>query len=89
MGVAAKLNTALEVDEERRVFRVSRQTFVDPAILESERREIFDKVLAVSRAQLRVAAAGRFPDPSGRRPQHPVCAQRRRCVFRPVEHLPA
>ncbi len=43
MGVAAKLNTALEVDEERRVFRVSRQTFVDPAILESERREIFEK----------------------------------------------
>ncbi len=43
MGVAAKLNTALEVDEERRVFRVSRRTFVDPAILETERREIFDK----------------------------------------------
>jgi p-cumate 2,3-dioxygenase subunit alpha len=43
MGVAAKLNTALDVDEARRVFRVSRQSFVDPAIFENEKREIFDK----------------------------------------------
>ena len=38
MGVATKLNTALEVDEARRIFRVARRTFFDPAILEDERR---------------------------------------------------
>ena len=43
MGMAAKLNTALEVDEARAIFRVSRQSFVDPSILADERREIFDK----------------------------------------------
>src|ERR1700690_3834016 len=43
MGVAIKLNTALDIDEARRVFRVSRQTFVDAQIFEAEKREIFDK----------------------------------------------
>jgi p-cumate 2,3-dioxygenase subunit alpha len=43
MGVAIKLNTALEIDEAQRIFRVSRQTFVDSQIFETERREIFDK----------------------------------------------
>jgi p-cumate 2,3-dioxygenase alpha subunit len=43
MGLAIKLATALDVDESRRVFRVSRQSFVDPQIFEAEKREIFDK----------------------------------------------
>jgi p-cumate 2,3-dioxygenase alpha subunit len=37
------MDAALLVDEANRVFKVSRKTFVDPAILEMERTRIFDK----------------------------------------------
>lgn len=37
------MNTALQVDEAKRIFKVSRQAFVDPTILDAERSEIFDK----------------------------------------------
>jgi p-cumate 2,3-dioxygenase alpha subunit len=43
MGALGPMNNALQVDEARRIFKVSRQAFVDPAILEAERTEIFDK----------------------------------------------
>jgi len=37
------LNSGIMVDEARKVFKVSRQAFVDPAILEAERAQIFDR----------------------------------------------
>jgi p-cumate 2,3-dioxygenase subunit alpha len=37
------MNAALQVDEAKRIFKVSRQAFVDPAILDAERAGIFDK----------------------------------------------
>ena len=37
------MKTALMVDESRQIFKVSRQTFVDPEILVAERARIFDK----------------------------------------------
>jgi p-cumate 2,3-dioxygenase subunit alpha len=43
MGALLPMNTALQVDVAKRIFKVSRQAFVDPAILEVERAEIFDK----------------------------------------------
>jgi p-cumate 2,3-dioxygenase subunit alpha len=43
MGALLPMSTALQVDVAKRIFKVSRQAFVDPAILEVERAEIFDK----------------------------------------------
>src|SRR3984885_3899493 len=43
MNAFQRMNTALMVDESRQIFKVSRQAFVDPDILEAERRQIFDK----------------------------------------------
>jgi p-cumate 2,3-dioxygenase subunit alpha len=43
MNAFQKMNTALMVDEEKRIFKVSRDMFVDPAVLEAERERIFDK----------------------------------------------
>ena len=43
MGALGPMNTALQVDEAKRIFKVSRQAFVDPTILDAERSEIFDK----------------------------------------------
>ena len=43
MNAFQRMNTALMVDEAKQIFKVSRQTFVDPDILEAERAKIFDK----------------------------------------------
>lgn len=43
MNVIGRMNTALMVDEPKKIFKVARQAFVDPAILEAERTQIFDK----------------------------------------------
>ena len=43
MNAFQRMNTALMVDKEKQIFKVSRQTFVDPDILEAERARIFDK----------------------------------------------
>jgi p-cumate 2,3-dioxygenase alpha subunit len=43
MNAYAPMNTALMIDESKKIFRVSRQAFVDPAILDAERAQIFDK----------------------------------------------
>lgn len=43
MNAFTKLNTALLVDESKKIFKVSRQAFTDPSILDAERTEIFDK----------------------------------------------
>ena len=43
MNAIGPMKTALLIDESRKIFKVSRQAFVDPAILELERAQIFDK----------------------------------------------
>ena len=43
MNAIGPMKTALLIDELRKIFKVSRQAFVDPAILELERAQIFDK----------------------------------------------
>ena len=43
MNAFQRMNTALMIDESRKIFKVSRQAFVDPDILEAERKQIFDK----------------------------------------------
>jgi p-cumate 2,3-dioxygenase alpha subunit len=43
MNAFQRMNTALMVDEAKQIFKVSRQAFVDPDILEAERAQIFDK----------------------------------------------
>jgi len=43
MNAIGPMKTALMIDESRKIFKVSRQAFVDPAILEVERAQIFDK----------------------------------------------
>ena len=43
MNTFQRMNTALMIDESRKIFKVSRQAFVDPDILEAERTQIFDK----------------------------------------------
>jgi p-cumate 2,3-dioxygenase subunit alpha len=43
MNAFQRMNTALMVDESKKIFKVSRQAFVDPDILEAERTQIFDK----------------------------------------------
>ena len=43
MNALEGMNTALMVDEAKQIFKVSRQAFVDPDILEAERTRIFDK----------------------------------------------
>ena len=43
MNAFERMKTALMVDESRKIFKVSRDMFVDPAILEAERAQIFDK----------------------------------------------
>ena len=42
MSALSSMTTALQVDEAKQIFRVSRQAFVDPAILAAERTRIFD-----------------------------------------------
>src|SRR5260370_2309277 len=43
MNAIGPMKTALLVDESKKIFKVSRQAFVDPAILDIERTQIFDK----------------------------------------------
>jgi p-cumate 2,3-dioxygenase alpha subunit len=43
MNAFTQLNTALQIDEAQKIFKVSRQAFTDPTILEAERARIFDK----------------------------------------------
>lgn len=43
MNAFTKLNTALLVDEGKKIFKVSRQAFTDPSILDAERTQIFDR----------------------------------------------
>ncbi|WP_398474573.1 SRPBCC family protein [Tardiphaga sp.] len=43
MNAFTKMNTALQIDEAQKIFKVSRQAFTDPTILEAERSNIFDK----------------------------------------------
>ena len=43
MNAFTQMNTALQIDEAKKIFKVSRQAFTDPAILEAERTKIFDK----------------------------------------------
>lgn len=43
MNAFTQLNTALQIDEAQKIFKVSRQAFTDPTILEAERTNIFDK----------------------------------------------
>jgi p-cumate 2,3-dioxygenase alpha subunit len=43
MNAFTKMNTALLIDESKKIFKVSRQAFTDPAILDAERAQIFDK----------------------------------------------
>ncbi|MGO9357975.1 MAG: aromatic ring-hydroxylating oxygenase subunit alpha [Xanthobacteraceae bacterium] len=43
MNALERMNTALMIDEPRKIFKVSRDMFVDPAVLEAERGRIFDK----------------------------------------------
>src|ERR1700752_1495342 len=43
MNALQRTKSGLMVDEAKQIFKVSRQTFVDPDILEAERRRIFDK----------------------------------------------
>ena len=43
MNAYAPMNTALMIDKSKKIFKVSRQAFVDPAILDAERAQIFDK----------------------------------------------
>jgi p-cumate 2,3-dioxygenase alpha subunit len=43
MNALERMNTALMVDQERKIFKVSRDMFVDPVVLEAERARIFDK----------------------------------------------
>src|SRR5213593_1037777 len=43
MNAFQRMNTALMIDESKKIFKVSRQAFVDPHILEAERARIFDK----------------------------------------------
>src|SRR5258708_7374778 len=43
MNAIGPMKTALLVDESKKIFKVSRQAFVDPAILDIERTQISDK----------------------------------------------
>lgn len=43
MNAFERMNTALLIDESKKIFKVSREMFVDPAILEAERSQIFEK----------------------------------------------
>src|SRR3979490_1148485 len=43
MNAFQRMNTALLIDEYKKIFKVSRRAFVDPDILEAERAQIFDK----------------------------------------------
>ncbi len=43
MNAFTKMNTALQIDESKKIFKVSRQAFTDPSILDAERAQIFDK----------------------------------------------
>src|SRR5258705_5090438 len=43
MNAFQRMNTALMIDESKKIFKVSRRAFVDPDILEAERAQIFDK----------------------------------------------
>src|SRR5260370_23590949 len=43
MKARRPMKTALLIDESRKIFKFSRQAFIDPAILELERAQIFDK----------------------------------------------
>ena len=43
MNAFTRMNTALLIDESKKIFKVSRQAFTDPAILEAERAQIFNK----------------------------------------------
>src|SRR5258708_4145166 len=43
MNAFQRMNTALLIDESKKIFKVSRRAFVDPDILEAERAQIFDK----------------------------------------------
>ena len=43
MNAFQRMNTALMIDEGKKIFKVSRRAFVDPDILEAERAQIFDK----------------------------------------------
>jgi p-cumate 2,3-dioxygenase subunit alpha len=43
MNAIGPMKTALMIDESKKIFKVSRRAFVDPAILDAERSQIFDK----------------------------------------------
>jgi p-cumate 2,3-dioxygenase alpha subunit len=43
MNALTPMTTGIMVDESKKIFKVSRQAFVDPAILQAERTKIFDK----------------------------------------------
>src|SRR5258707_9462058 len=43
MNAFQRMNTALMIDESKKIFKVSRRAFVDADILEAERAQIFDK----------------------------------------------
>src|SRR5260370_19304603 len=43
MNAFQRMNTAVMIDESKKIFKVSRRAFVDSDILEAERAQIFDK----------------------------------------------
>jgi p-cumate 2,3-dioxygenase alpha subunit len=49
MNAFQRMNTALMIDESRKIFKVSRQAFVDPDILEAERDADIRQMLALPR----------------------------------------
>ena len=88
MNAIGPMKTALLIDESRKIFKVSRQAFVDPAILEAERARI-----SINAGSISVTAPSlptrRLRHPSGRGPEHPVRPRRQGKSEGDAEHLPA
>ena len=69
MNAFERMNTALMVDETKQIFKVSRQAFVDPAILEAERARFDAEAVGLEAAKAEVEAAlkGHSEREAGRR----------------------
>ena len=73
----------------RKIFKVSRQAFVDPAILEVERAQIFDKCWLYLGHSSELAKPGDFVTRQVGGPKHPVRPRRQGKSQGDAEHLSA